>query len=105
MKPVKHRTLGPRGPGSGPEGEESADGRTGAETMKCTVCGAKLKRTSTDLPFKVGDTRIVIVKDLPVLQCPNCPQYLIDDQVLARVDEILARVETSTELEIIRYAA
>ena len=73
--------------------------------MKCTACGAELKATSTDLPFKVGDTGIVIVKSLPVLQCGNCPEYLTEDAVLGRVDEILARVETGTELEIIRYAA
>jgi len=73
--------------------------------MKCTVCGAELRGIRTDLPFKVGDTGIVILKELPVLQCANCPQYLIEDRVLGRVDEILAQVGTGTELEIIRYAA
>jgi YgiT-type zinc finger domain-containing protein len=73
--------------------------------MKCTICGAELKSTSTDLPFKVRDTGIVIVKSLPVLQCGNCPEYLIEDAVLSRVDKILVHVEFGTELEIIRYAA
>jgi len=73
--------------------------------MRCTVCGAELKPTRTDLPFKVGDTRIVILKDLPVVECGNCPVYLLEDSVLRRVDEILAGVESSAELEIIRYAA
>ena len=72
--------------------------------MKCTVCGAGLTATRTDLPFKVGDTSIVILKDLPVVQCGNCPQYLIEDPVLRRIDEMLARVARGTELEIIRYA-
>jgi len=73
--------------------------------MKCTVCGAELRAKSTDLPFKVRDAGIVIVKSLPVLQCGNCAEYLIEDAVLGRVDQILAKVETGTELEIIRYAA
>jgi len=73
--------------------------------MKCAVCGANLKPAKTDLPFKVSDTAIVIVKALPVLQCVKCPEYLIEDAVLRRVDEILARVDGGTELEIIRYAA
>jgi len=73
--------------------------------MKCTVCGAELKPTRTDLPFKVWETGIVIVKDVPVLQCVNCPEYLIDDAVLGRVDGILAHVELATELEVVRYAA
>ncbi len=73
--------------------------------MKCTVCGAELKTTTTDLPFKVSDSTIVILKGLPVAQCGRCPEYLIEDEVLRRVEEILATVEGATELEIIRYAA
>jgi len=73
--------------------------------MKCTVCGAKLTAAKTDLPFKVSETSIVILKSLPVLQCSNCPEYLIEDGVLRRVDDILARVDNEAEVEIIRYAA
>ena len=39
----------------------------------------------TDLPFKVRDAGIVILKDLPVLQCGHCPQYLIEDTVMTRI--------------------
>lgn len=73
--------------------------------MKCTVCGADLRPTRTDLPFKVSDRAIVIFKGLPVLQCSMCPEYLLEDAVLRRVDELLARIDRETELEIIRYAA
>ena len=73
--------------------------------MKCAVCGGELKSITTDLPFKVSDTSIVIIKGLPVIQCARCPEYLIEDEVLRRVDDILAKVEGGTELEIIRYAA
>ena len=73
--------------------------------MKCTVCGHELTPTKTDLPFKVRETGIVILKNLPVLQCRNCPEYLIEDEVLHHVDEILAGVDRGTEVEIIRYAA
>jgi len=41
---------------------------------------------------------IVILKGLPVLQCDNCREYLLEDVVMHRVD-------TAAELEIIRYAA
>ena len=73
--------------------------------MKCTVCGAELHAAQTDLPFKVRAAGIVILKSLPVIQCRNCPEYLIEDAVLARVDEILASVSSQAELEIIPYAA
>jgi YgiT-type zinc finger domain-containing protein len=73
--------------------------------MKCTVCGSELKATKTDLPFKVRETTIVILKDLPVLQCKNCTEYLLRDGVMEKVDEMLASVASGAELEIIRYAA
>ena len=73
--------------------------------MKCTVCGAKMNSILSDLPFKTTESSIVIFKSLPVLQCENCTEYLIEDAVLSRVDEILAGISGETELEIIRYAA
>ncbi len=73
--------------------------------MTCAVCGAQLQSIYSDLPFKVSEQTIVILKNLPVLQCENCAQYLIEDRVLGRVDEMLARVDRTAELEIIRYAA
>jgi YgiT-type zinc finger domain-containing protein len=59
----------------------------------------------SDLPFKVSGRTIVILKKLPVLQCENCSEYVIEDKVLSRVDIILAAVDDDAELEIIRYAA
>ena len=73
--------------------------------MKCTVCGGEMNRVVTDLPFKTSDRTIVILKGFPVLQCGNCTEYLIEDGVLSRVDEILASVDGAAELEVIRYAA
>lgn len=73
--------------------------------MKCGVCGSELRPTRTDLPFKLRETAIVILKDLPVLQCEACPEYLLEDEVLARVDYMLARVDSEAELEIVRFAA
>ena len=73
--------------------------------MKCRVCGAPLRSINTDLPLKVSDHTIVIVKKLPVLQCDGCMVYLIEDAVMAKVDELLERVDRSTELEVVPFAA
>ena len=73
--------------------------------MRCEVCGAELAAIKTDVPFKVRKSGTVVFKGLSVLQCTNCPQYLLEDAVLARVDQILGRVDGGVELEIIRYAA
>lgn len=73
--------------------------------MRCRVCGSEMEAIRTDLPFKVSDRTIVILRNLPVLQCGNCGEYLFEDPVFAEVEEILSRVDNSAELEVIRYAA
>ena len=73
--------------------------------MKCRVCGSKLESITTDLPFKVAERTIVILKRLPVVQCGRCSEYLIEDPIFAKVEELLAKVDTSVELEIIAFAA
>ena len=73
--------------------------------MKCTVCGANMNPISTDLPFKLSEDRIVIFKQLPVLQCRACREYLIEDTVMARIDAMLGQADSTAELEVIRYAA
>ncbi len=73
--------------------------------MKCRVCGSMLLSKATDLPFKVSDRTIVILKCLPVEQCEGCSEYLIADDVFAKVEQLLARVDTSAELEVIQFAA
>jgi YgiT-type zinc finger domain-containing protein len=73
--------------------------------MKCRVCGSQMSSVVTDLPFKVSDATIVILKGLPALQCERCSEYVLEDAVMARVDELLVRVDSAAELEVIKYAA
>ncbi len=73
--------------------------------MTCHLCGGKMERLITDLPFKVSESSMVILKGLPTLQCSNCSEYMLEDEVMAQVDEILERVDRSAELAIIRFAA
>ena len=72
--------------------------------MMCHVCGSKTASVVTDMPFKVSNTSIVIVREMPVDECANCGQYLIDDSVMERVESILAKADTAAELEIVHYA-
>jgi YgiT-type zinc finger domain-containing protein len=59
----------------------------------------------TDLPFKVGDTAIIIVKALPAFVCTQCGETELESAVMVRVDQMLASVDQSAELEVLRYAA
>ncbi len=73
--------------------------------MRCRVCGGLLESRITDLPFKIGDFSIVILKSLPVLQCRQCGDTELEQQTMSRVDELLSGVDKSAELEVIRFAA
>jgi YgiT-type zinc finger domain-containing protein len=84
--------------GAGLEEKETAP-------MKCHVCGAEMEPTMTDLPFKTHPTTIIIVKNLPVLQCKGCREYLLEDRVMEKLELLLGRTDDSTELEILKYAA
>jgi YgiT-type zinc finger domain-containing protein len=72
--------------------------------MRCTVCGARMSPVVTDLPFKLSEERIVILKQLPVLQCGACREYLIEDAVMARIDTMLKSTDSMAELEVLQYA-
>jgi len=72
--------------------------------MICHNCGAKLEKLITNLPFKVNRDCIVIIKDLPVLQCRNCSEYLLEDTVMEKMDSILSNIDKTAELEVLTYA-
>ena len=72
--------------------------------MICHNCGGNLENLITNLPFKLSDDCIVIIKGLPVLQCQNCSEYMIEDQVLERIDIILSKIDATAELEVLSYA-
>ena len=71
--------------------------------MKCHVCGSALKSVITTLPFKAGDNVVVILKQLPAWQCTVCREYLLEDAVMARVEEFLGTGEHVAELEVIQF--
>jgi len=64
-----------------------------------------MKNLITDLPFKVSSRTILVMKDLPVLQCRSCGEYLLDDPVMERVESVIEKVDAVAELEVIKYAA
>jgi hypothetical protein len=53
----------------------------------------------------VDQEAIVILKELPVLQCKNCNEYLLEDDIMERVDQMLEKADYTAELEIIKFAA
>jgi YgiT-type zinc finger domain-containing protein len=73
--------------------------------MRCRICGGGMEHRITDLPFKVGDTSIIIVKALPAFVCLQCGETELEPAVMGRVEQMLSSVDQSAELEVLRYAA
>jgi len=73
--------------------------------MNCHVCGGKLKQSVTSLPFRLSSRAILVIKELPVLECVNCTEFSLDDEVMVRVEELIAKVDKGAELEVVNFAA
>ena len=73
--------------------------------MKRHICGDDMKPTISDLPFRLGPSTIVVLKQLPVLECVNCVETSIEDQVMKKVENLLKLTDEATELAVIPYAA
>jgi YgiT-type zinc finger domain-containing protein len=73
--------------------------------MKCHCCGGQMQDGHSDMPFKLDRTRIVIIKELPVLQCDECGEHAFTDAVMQSIEATLAKVDQGAELEIVRFAA
>ena len=73
--------------------------------MRCRVCGGVMENRVTDVPFKVGYSTIVIERALPVLLCRQCGDIELENDARMRADRLLAGVDSSAELEVVRYAA
>ena len=58
----------------------------------------------TDIPFKLSARTIAILKDLPVLQCGQCAEYVIEDSTMEKVEARLEKVDPNLELEIVGFS-
>jgi YgiT-type zinc finger domain-containing protein len=73
--------------------------------MKCHVCSSTIIQTRSDMPFKFDQTRIVIIRDLPVHQCSQCGEHAFEDKIMQRIESTLAKSDRGAELEVVRFAA
>lgn len=59
----------------------------------------------TDLPFKIEDHRIIVIKGIPVEQCISCGEYELSDAVMEKLEMLFDSMDESSELEVRRFAA
>lgn len=79
--------------------------KTEEQPMRCYVCGGEIQNTITDLPFKLADHRILVVKSSPVEQCSSCGEYLLSDHVMQDLEDIIESTDRAAELDIRQDAA
>lgn len=73
--------------------------------MKCHVCGVPMRRVVTDLPFRFNRSVMIILRNLPLLECSECSAYALEDKVMERVHEIVERLNSPSHLENVLYSA
>jgi len=72
--------------------------------MKCHVCGTSMTRGLSDLPFRVNQSVIIILRDLPLMECTECDAYAFEEKVMERVHEIVERLDSPSHLDAVLYA-
>ncbi len=71
--------------------------------MKCHVCGASMTRVVSDLPFRVNRSVMIILRDLPLLDCSECGAYAFEERVMERVREIVQKLRSPSHLDAVLY--
>ena len=67
--------------------------------------GFEWPQTESSLPFRVSRKAILVIRELPVWECGNCGEFLLEDEVMGRVEEMVGRVDEAAELEVVTFAA
>ena len=73
--------------------------------MKCHVCGTPMTCVVSDLPFRVNRSVMIILRDLPLMECSECGAYAFEERVMQRVHEIIGRLRSPSHLDAVLYAA
>ena len=73
--------------------------------MKCHVCGNSVTRVVSDLPFRVNRSVMIILRDLPLMECSDCGAYAFEERVMERVHEMVQSLRSPSHLDAVRYAA
>lgn len=71
--------------------------------MKCLTCKDEMRQTTTT-HFVDLKKCMIIIKNVPCLECPQCGEKYYTDEVAARLDEIVEKVSSiMTEIAVVEY--
>ena len=73
--------------------------------MNCFYCKGTLKKSNTAHVVKLS-TCIIIIKNVPCIECVQCGQTFYDNDVARQLEKIVMEMKTAmTEVAIVNYLA
>lgn len=70
----------------------------------CFFCKGDLKQSSTIYTVNINDC-IIIIKNVPCMECQQCGEKYFDDDVMAKLESIINQVKNVlSEVTIIDYS-
>lgn len=61
--------------------------------MRCPLCKGEMFKGRTNLPYEVGEDRVIVVKDVPAWVCRQCGDFFVEIEVARKVENIVAAAE------------
>lgn len=61
--------------------------------MTCPSCKAQMIKGKTNMPYDLDDDRVIVVKAVPALICPQCGEIFIEAPILKVVENLVAAAE------------
>ncbi len=61
--------------------------------MTCPSCKAEMVNGKTNLPYELDNDRVIVIKDVPALVCPQCNEIFIEAHVLRIVEKLITAAE------------
>lgn len=61
--------------------------------MRCPLCKGEMVKGKTNLPYELGEEKLVVVKDVPALVCKQCGDAFIEIDITRKVERIVGTAE------------
>jgi len=73
--------------------------------MLCVMCKGDL--TEGTISYSVDhNSQFSLLKEVPALICNQCGEFFLDDEVVAKIEEIVESAKISdVEIEVLKFAA
>jgi len=55
----------------------------------CPLCKGEMVNSKTNLPYEIGEDRLLVIKDVPAIMCHQCVEFFIEIHVGRVVEGIV----------------